>query len=69
MDSTQQLTVPRTLNLNFGVSSPADAAARLEDVIGLFFNSGRKNIGLSISLPKGGPGKGVKAAVTKVLEE
>lgn len=67
MESTQQLTVPKSLN--FEKSSASEAAARLEDVIGLYFHSDRKTIALTIMLPKGGPGRAVKASVTKVLDE
>lgn len=69
VDSTQQLIVPKVLSLNFENATVADAMTRLEDVIGLFFNAERKNIGVTIALPKGGPGKAMKAGATKVFDE
>ncbi|KAF9449193.1 hypothetical protein P691DRAFT_812887 [Macrolepiota fuliginosa MF-IS2] len=70
VDSTNHLTsVPKTLNLNFETSSAEQAAAKLEDTLGLFFGPERKTVGLSIAVPKGGPGKNVKAAIQKVFDE
>ena len=67
LESTNQKTVPKTLNLES--SSPDDAALRLEDILGLMFESERKSFRLEIQIAKGGQGKSVKTAVQKVLTE
>lgn len=69
IESTQYLTVPRTLTLNFTSATTDEVATRLEDAIGLFFGPDRKSIGLTLTLPKGGPGKAIKAVATRVFEE
>ncbi|KAF7783010.1 hypothetical protein Agabi119p4_2386 [Agaricus bisporus var. burnettii] len=67
VESTNQLSLPK--NLELGNMNVPKAIARLEDVLGLYFNSDRKSIVLNINTPKGGPGKSMKTALTKLLEE
>lgn len=67
LESTNQSTIPKTLNLES--SSPNDAALRTEDILGLMFGSEQKSLKLDIQTAKGGQGKSVKTAVQKVLTE
>ncbi|KAJ3563091.1 hypothetical protein NP233_g9170 [Leucocoprinus birnbaumii] len=69
VESTNQLTVPKTLTVNLESYTADNAATRLEDLLGLMFGPERKSFKMEIVLPKGGPGKAVKAAVQKVLTD
>jgi hypothetical protein len=57
------------LTLNFENSSPEIAATKVEDVLGLLFSPERKSFKLEMSMAKGGPGKSIKDAIKKVLDE
>ncbi|KAF5351678.1 hypothetical protein D9756_007690 [Leucocoprinus leucothites] len=69
MESTGRLTVGKNMAINFETASSHEAAAKLEDLIGLLFRPGKKTIKMEITVPKAGAGVAVKTAVQRVLSE